>query len=69
MSDTPRDYPDLHEHIEALKRQGLLRVIDRPIDKDAELHPLVRWQFVGGLAEADRKAVLFTNITDGRGRK
>ena len=69
MSDTPRDYPDLHEHIEALKQQGLLRVIDRPIDKDAELHPLVRWQFVGGLAETDRKAFLFTNIIDGRGRK
>ena len=38
------------------------------IDKDAELHPLVRWQFVGGLDEADRKAFLFTNVIDGRGR-
>ena len=30
---------------------------------------LVRWQFVGGMEEKDRKAFLFTNIRDGRGRK
>ncbi len=69
MSDTTRGYPDLHEHLETLKARGLLLTVDRPIDKDAELHPLVRWQFVGGLEEAQRKAFLFTNITDGRGRK
>ena len=68
MTDAKRGYADLHEHLDALKRQGLLVTIDRPIDKDAELHPLVRWQFVGGLAEQDRKAFLFTNVTDGRGR-
>ena len=43
--------------------------IDRPIDKDSEMHPLVRWQFVGGVEETERKAFLFTNITDGLGRK
>ncbi len=64
-----RSYPDLHEHLETLKKRGLLLTIDRPIDKDAELHPLVRWQFVGGLDEAERKAFLFTNVTDGRGRR
>ncbi len=68
MSDPKRGYPDLHEHLQSLKEQGLLRTIDRRIDKDAELHPLVRWQFVGGVDEADRKAFLFTNIVDGRGR-
>jgi 4-hydroxy-3-polyprenylbenzoate decarboxylase len=68
MNDAKR-YPDLHEHLEALKKQGLLLTIDRPIDKDAELHPLVRWQFVGGLDESERKAFLFTNVTDGRGRR
>jgi len=26
---------------------GVALRIDRPIDKDAEMHPLVRWQFVG----------------------
>ena len=33
------------------------------------MHPLVRWQFQGGLEEADRKAFLFTNIVNGKGRK
>jgi UbiD family decarboxylase len=62
-------YPDLHAHIEELKKRGRLLVIDKPIDKDSELHPLVRWQFVGGMAEADRKAFLFTNIVNAQGRK
>jgi UbiD family decarboxylase len=64
-----RGYPDLHEHLRELKKRGLLLEITRAIDKDAELHPLVRWQFVGGMDEAERKAFLFTNIVDGRGRK
>jgi UbiD family decarboxylase len=69
MTAATRDYPDLHEHLAALRERGLLRTIDRAIDKDAEMHPLVRWQFVGGIAEAERKAFLFTNIVDARGRK
>jgi UbiD family decarboxylase len=64
-----RAYPDLHDHLETLKKKGLLVTIDEQIDKDSELHPLVRWEFVGGLPEAERKAFLFTNIVDGRGRK
>ena len=47
-------YPDFHAHLDTLAARGLLQVIDRPIDKDSELHPLVRWQFVGGMQEADR---------------
>src|SRR5215472_6468402 len=69
MTDARHGYPDLHQHLDALEARGLLLTIDRPIDKDAELHPLVRWQFVGGLTEAQRKAFLFTNIRDARGRK
>jgi UbiD family decarboxylase len=69
MTETSRSYPDLHEHLAELDRRGLLRTIDRPIDKDSEMHPLVRWQFVGGMAESERKAFLFTNIVDGLGRK
>jgi len=69
MAKSERDYPDLHEHLQALDQQGLLLTIDRPIDKDAEMHPLVRWQYVGGIAEHERKAFLFTNVVDGRGRK
>src|SRR5262249_7316181 len=32
-----------------------------------EMHPLVRWQFRGGIAEKDRKAFLFTNVVDSKG--
>src|SRR3990172_10427347 len=69
MTDAERGYPDLHEHLEALKQQGLLLTIGRQIDKDAEMHPLVRWQYVGGIMEHERRAFLFTNVVDGRGRK
>jgi UbiD family decarboxylase len=63
-----RTYPDLHEHIEALDRAGLLIRVDRAINKDTEMHPLVRWQFRGGIPENQRKAFLFTNVTDSKGR-
>ena len=43
--------------------------IDVPINKDAEMHPLMRWQFCGGLDENDRKAMLFTNVVDSKGKK
>jgi 4-hydroxy-3-polyprenylbenzoate decarboxylase len=62
-------YPDLQAHIATLESKDLLRRIDRPIDKNTELHPLVRWQFQGGIPEAERKAFLFTNVTDADGRK
>src|ERR1017187_9515695 len=58
---------DLQEHIARLTERGLVTRIDRPINKDTELHPLARWQFQGGLDEADRRAFLFTNVTDGEG--
>src|SRR6188768_341278 len=62
-------YPDLHDHVRALEKAGQLVRVDRPINKDTEMHPLVRWQFRGGIAEKDRKAFLFTNVTDSKGRK
>ena len=64
-----RGYADLHEHLEALRKAGLLITVDRPINKDTEMHPLVRWQFRGGIAERDRKAFLFTHVVDSKGRK
>ena len=64
-----RGYADLHEHLAELKKRGLLRTVSRRIDKDAVLHPLVRWQYVGGIEERERRAFLFTNVVDGRGRK
>src|ERR1700730_8175422 len=60
---------DFQAHLAALEANGLLVRIDRPIDKDTELHPLVRWQFQGGLPEEERRAFLFTNVVDGRGRR
>src|ERR1700761_402450 len=60
---------DFQDHLKALEAAGLVTRIDRPIDKDTELHTLMRWQFVGGLPEDKRKAFLFTNVVDGRGKK
>jgi UbiD family decarboxylase len=65
----PRTYPDLHEHVLALAREGLLVIVDEPINKDTEMHPLVRWQYRGGIAEPQRKAFLFTQPTDSKGRR
>jgi 4-hydroxy-3-polyprenylbenzoate decarboxylase len=62
-----RNYADLHDHILALQRAGLLVLVDQPINKDTEMHPLVRWQYRGGIAENDRRAFLFTQPTDGKG--
>jgi len=64
-----RNYSDLHEHVLALSRAGLLVVVDEPINKDTEMHPLVRWQYRGGIAENERKAFLFTQPTDGKGAR
>src|SRR6202521_5555122 len=64
-----RAYPDLHDHLHALDAAGLLITVNRPINKDTEMHPLVRWQFRGGIEEKDRKAFLFTNVVDSKKRK
>src|SRR5579872_5379481 len=63
-----RPYQDLHEHVVTLAEKGLLYVVDQPVNKDTEMHPLVRWQYRGGLNEDQRKAFLFTRPTDGTGR-
>ena len=67
---TGRSAPaDFQEHLARLEERGLLVRIDRPINKDTELHPLMRWQFVGGYPESERKAFLFTNVVGSRGEK
>ena len=60
---------DFQDHLADLEAAGLLTRIDTPINKDTELHPLVRWQFVGGVPEDKRRAFLFTNVIDAKGRK
>src|SRR5262245_33008312 len=59
---------DFQEHLARLEANGLLVRIDTPINKDTELHPLVRWQFRGGLRDEQRRAFLFTNVVDSAGR-
>ncbi|MDB5650515.1 MAG: carboxylase/decarboxylase family protein [Hyphomicrobiales bacterium] len=62
----PRDF---HEHLAALDAAGLLVKIDRPINKDTQLQPLVRWQFIGGIPEDERRAFMFTNVVDSKGKR
>jgi UbiD family decarboxylase len=60
-------FKDVREHLAALDAAGLLVRVERAINKDTELNPLVRLQF-RGLPEAERKAFLFTDVTDLSGR-
>jgi len=62
-------YSDLRKHLTILEKEDLLYKIKRPINRNTELHPLVRWQFRGGLSEKDRKAFLFENVVDSKGKK
>ena len=59
---------DLREHVRVLDDHGLLLTVDRAINKDTEMHPLVRWQYRGGIDECRRRAFLFTNVVDARGQ-
>jgi 4-hydroxy-3-polyprenylbenzoate decarboxylase len=59
----------LREHLQELDRRGLLRRVSIPVNKDTELHPLVRWQYRGGIPERERSAFLFERVTDSRGRR
>jgi len=61
-------YKDLAEYIKALDERGKLVRVSHPVNKDTEIHPLVRLQF-RGLPEEERKAFYFDNVTDTKGRK
>src|ERR1043166_8503672 len=61
-------WPTLGKYVEALDKAEKLVRVTTPINKDTELHPLVRLQF-RGLPESQRKAFLFENVFDARGRK
>ncbi|MFC1964541.1 UbiD family decarboxylase [Chloroflexota bacterium] len=63
------NYPkDLREYLEIIEAKGRLVRIKREINKDTELHPLVRLQF-SGLPQEERKVFLFENVVDARGKK
>lgn len=66
-SSTMGYYADFREYLGALEATGRLRRITRAVDKDRELHPLVKWQY-RGLAEEDRFGFLFENVTDRNGQ-
>jgi 4-hydroxy-3-polyprenylbenzoate decarboxylase len=59
---------DLRAHLGNLERAGKLVRVTRPINKDTELMPLVRWQF-RGLEESERKGFLFEHVVDVKGRR
>jgi 4-hydroxy-3-polyprenylbenzoate decarboxylase len=69
VSKPERGYADLHDHVAALEREGLLVRVRREINKDTELHPLVRWQYRGGLPEKEWRGFLFERVTDAKGRR
>ena len=69
VAGVERGYADLHEHVAALERAGLLVRVRRDINKDTEMHPLVRWQYRGGLAEKDWRGFLFECVTGAKGRR
>ncbi len=69
MASPERGYADFAEHLVRLDKAGLVRRIDAEVNKDTELHPLVRWQYRGGIPDEERKAFVFTNVTDAKGRK
>ena len=56
-------YRDFREHLDALEKAGRVRRISDPVDKDREMHPLVRWQY-RGIAQEDRFGFLFEHVTD-----
>jgi 4-hydroxy-3-polyprenylbenzoate decarboxylase len=61
-------YRDLREYLAALEANGKLQRVRARINKDTEMHPLVRLQF-RGLEAADRKGWLFERVNDVRGRE
>lgn len=61
-------YRNLRDYLQRLEELGLLVKVSRPIDKDTELHPLVRLQFRGLPAE-ERKAFYFTHVVDSTGKR
>jgi 4-hydroxy-3-polyprenylbenzoate decarboxylase len=56
-------YRDLHEWLQTLEAHNYLNRIQKRINKDTEMHPLVRLQF-RGLKQRERKGWLFENVTD-----
>ena len=61
-------YKDVREHLKVLDERDKLFRIKKQINKDTQLMPLVRWQF-RGLEEKQRKAFIFENVIDVKGKR
>ncbi|MEX0801824.1 MAG: UbiD family decarboxylase [Candidatus Binatia bacterium] len=61
-------FADFRAYIEELDKRGKLQRWRRPINKDTEMMPLMRLQY-RGIADEARKAFLFENVLDSRGRR
>lgn len=61
-------YHSLRDYLETLEASGQLLRVTRPINKDTELHPLVRLQY-RGLPPAQRRAFFFEHVIDGQGHR
>ena len=61
-------FKDLREFLAVLETRGQLRRVGAVVDKDRELHPLVKWQY-RGIDEAERFGFLFENVVDRQGRR
>lgn len=59
---------DLRDHLNLLEKRNKLFRVSREINKDTELMPLVRLQF-RGLPQQERRAFLFENVIDGKGKR
>ena len=62
------NYKDFREWLESLSTADKLWRIKRTVKRETELTPIVRWQY-RGLDESKRKAFLFENIVDAKGRR
>src|SRR3990167_7475447 len=60
-------YKNVRDYLQVLEEAGKLLRIKQPINKDTEMHPLVRLQY-RGLPEEQRKAFLFEKVYDSQGR-
>jgi 4-hydroxy-3-polyprenylbenzoate decarboxylase len=61
-------YEDFRAYLDALERRDKLHRWSRRINKDTELMPLMRLQY-RGIPDEQRRALLFENIIDSRGRR
>ncbi|UCG66400.1 MAG: UbiD family decarboxylase [Deltaproteobacteria bacterium] len=60
-------FQSLRDYLEHLRSERQIFVVDRLINKDTELMPLVRCQY-RGLEESERRPFLFTQVTDAKKR-